>query len=95
MKTADATPYEIGKNYLIRTVTMIQAGRLKEVYEKELVLENASWVADTGRFGSALEHGIEKNNDCEIEMFQNNVIIGRGSIIDATIYNFSLPTQSK
>lgn len=72
------SPYVVGKAYLIRTVTMIQIGRLKWIGPKELVLEDASWVADTGRFHDALSNGTLN----EIEPFTGDVIIGRGSIVD-------------
>lgn len=73
-------PWEVGKNYLIRTVTMIDTGRLVEVTPQELVLEDAAWIADTGRFAQA----IEKADFGEVEPFPTGrVIIGRGSIIDA------------
>ena len=42
-------PFEIGVLYMIRTVTMIQTGRLVSVCPQELVLEDAAWIADTGR----------------------------------------------
>ena len=73
-------PWKIGKNYLIRTVTMIDTGKLVAVGPTELVLEQAAWIADTGRFTGAL-------NSCdfsEVEPFpEGRLIIGRGSIIDA------------
>lgn len=73
-------PWEIGKNYLIRTVTMIDTGVLVAVTEHELVLEEAAWVADTGRFAQA----VESASFGEVEPFPaGKVIIGRGSIIDA------------
>ena len=40
--TGEESVWEIGLCYLIRTVTMIQLGRLIKVTDKELVLENAS-----------------------------------------------------
>lgn len=83
--------WEIGKNYLIRTVTMIQLGTLKKVTQNELLLSNACWVADTGRFHDALEKGTLN----EVEMFQRDVIVGRGGIIDATEWLSDLPTISK
>ena len=77
---SDNSHWIVGKPYLIRTVTMIQTGRLVKVTDKELVLEEAAWIADTGRFSDALvtlEFG-------EVEPFPDGfVIIGRGSIIDA------------
>jgi len=83
--------WEIGMNYLIRTVTMIQLGKLKRVTDKELVLSEACWVADTGRFNEALEKGTLK----EVEMFQRDVIVSRGGIIDATEWLTELPKTSK
>ena len=43
-------PYEVGKNYFIRTVTMSYTGKLIWVGEHELVLESPAWIADSGRF---------------------------------------------
>lgn len=84
-RTAETTkvphPYEIGKNYHVRTVTMAIAGKLKAVYQNELVFENASWVADSGRFSEYLK---DTSNIKENEPFPNDVIIGRGAIIDCT-----------
>lgn len=84
-------PYKVGENYLIRTVTMIQIGRLESVGPQELVLSSAAWIADTGRFYDALKKGTLN----EIEPFPNEVIIGRGSIIDATVWTHKLPTEQK
>ena len=79
-KCAQDWPWVIGKNYLIRTVTMIQTGRLVAVTQQELVLEDAAWIADTGRFADALRTG--KFN--EVEPFPDgHVIVGRGAIVDA------------
>lgn len=76
---SDSSAWEIGKIYLIRTVTMIDVGRLVKVTDQELVLEDAAWIADTGRFNKMLK-GDEPN---EIEPFPDGrVIIGRGAIID-------------
>lgn len=89
--TADSHPWEIGKNYLIRTVTMIDTGRLVAVTEHELVIEDAAWVADTGRFADA----VAKSEFGEVEPFPaGRVIIGRGSVIDAVLIE-KLPRSQK
>ncbi len=76
-------PYKIGEIYLIRTVTMTLCGKLKWVGDKELVLEFASWIADTGRFSDALK---DVNVLEEVEPFpEGDVIVGRGAIVDAVI----------
>ena len=76
-------PYKIGEIYQIRTVTMGYVGRLKSVYQQELVLEDAAWIPDFGRWTQACETG-DYN---EVEPFRKGqpVIIGRGTILDAEI----------
>ena len=74
------SPFEIGAVYLIRTVTMFDTGRVLRVTPTEIVLEDAAWIADTGRFSEALK----KLDFNEIEPFPDGeVIIGRGAIVDA------------
>ena len=85
------SPFEIGKAYLIRTVTMINIGVVKSVGEKELVLSDCSWIADTGRYHNCIKDGTLE----EVEPYTDDVIIGRGSLIDATIWNHELPRNQK
>jgi hypothetical protein len=78
--TGDFVPFKIGAVYLIRTVTMADTGRVVAANDKWVVLENAAWVASTGRFSEALR----KCEFNEVEPFPDGrVIIGAGSIIDA------------
>ena len=90
LKAHDPSPWEIGKIYLIRTVTMIDTGRLVAVGPQELVLEEAAWIADTGRFADA----VRKAEFGEIEPFPDGrVIVGRGSVIDAVQITLTQRTQ--
>ena len=89
--SGESHPYQIGKNYFIRTVTMFYTGKLIKVTAKEIILSDAAWIADTGRFMDAIKMG--KLN--EVEPFQDDVVIGRGSLIDATIWNHPLPREQK
>lgn len=78
--TDNATAFVIGKPYLIRTVTMTNTGRVVKVTHHEVVLEDAAWIADSGRFSDALKSG----KFGEVEPFPDGqVIIGRGAIVDA------------
>lgn len=77
--------YEVGKMYVVRTVTMIDVGKLVSVSEHELVLEDAAWVADTGRWNNFLEKG--QYNEAE-PFPDGKVIIGRGAVIDACLWDF-------
>jgi hypothetical protein len=81
-KNVDIGPWEIGKKYFIRTVTMHLTGELVSVANNEIVLKDAAWIADSGRFNEALK---DINKCSEVEPFQNHVIVGRGSIVDATV----------
>lgn len=85
-------PYNVGANYFIRTVTHHHTGKLVQVTPQELVLEDAAWIADDGRFTEALA-SCQFN---EVEMFPkgSRVIIGRGSIIDAVEIT-DIPTSQK
>lgn len=80
---------EIGTVYFIRTVTHYFTGRLIWVGEKELAIEDACWIADTGRFNEFLK---DKNKVNESEPFPegSTVVIGRGALIDLVEYKPSL-----
>ena len=95
--SAQATdaPWVVGQNYIIRTVTMMHVGKLFAVYPTELVMVQDSWIADAGRWHLCLRDGIEAINDIEPFNPEDAVIIGRGSIIDATIWRHALPKDTK
>ncbi len=85
-------PYKIGANYFIRTVTHHHTGKLVAVTPHELVIENAAWIADDGKFSAALQ----TCEFSEVEMFPagSRVLVGRGSLIDA-VEIATLPTATK
>mgnify|MGYP003335140602 FL=1 len=92
---AQSHPYIVGENYLIRTVTMTLTGKLIGVGAKELVLESAAWIADTGRFSQSIADP-KASLFNEVEPFPDGkqVIVGRGSIIDAVQIS-TLPRSQK
>lgn len=79
--TYDSGPWVVGKKYFIRTVTMHLTGELVSVGQHELVLKNAAWIADSGRFNEAVR---DVSKCKEVEPFAAPVIVGRGAIVDAT-----------
>lgn len=88
-------PYEVGRNYFIRTVTMINTGKLVRVTGQELVLKNVCWIADTGRFSEQWEKkGDEAFDEVEPWPVGSEVIINRGAVIEATIIN-DIPLSKK
>lgn len=86
-------PFKIGKNYFIRTVTHHLTGQLVKVGAKELVLVDAAWIADDGRFMNTIRDGVIH----EVEPFPDGfeVIVGRGSIIDMVEWKHALPREQK
>ena len=86
-------PYKIGANYFIRTVTFHYTGKLTHVFEQELVLENCAWIPDDGRFSDALKNGVF--NEVEPYPATEPVMIGRGAIVDAQVFDHPLPTEQK
>ena len=77
--------WKLGDYYVIRTVTMIDVGRLVKITPNEIVLDNACWIADTGRWNVFLKEGKYR----ESEPFPEGiVIIGRNSLIDACKWKF-------
>lgn len=89
VQTPSFHPFKLGAVYLIRTVTMTQTGRLVDVTPAELVLEDAAWIADTGRFSEALR----TLNFKEVEPFPSGrVIVGRGALIDAVEISATVTT---
>lgn len=75
-------PFEIGGEYFFRTVTYHLTGRLVDVKGKFLILEDAAWIADSGRF-----HQFFTNPDSqlEVEPFGDRLVsLNIDSIVDAT-----------
>lgn len=82
-KPGKAGPWNLGKQYFLRTVTHAHVGTVVQVTEHEIVLMDASWIADTKRF-SQFVHG-NPQDGIEVEPFPRNkpVILNRGGLIDA------------
>lgn len=91
MKNKEVGVWKLGQAYFIRTVTMYLTGRLIKIEPQELVLEEAAWIADTGRFSDAMKTG----SFSEVEPFNGPIIVGRGSIVDAQEWALILPKEKK
>jgi hypothetical protein len=80
---------EVGKAYLIRTVTHYYTGRVVECSPIRIVLENSAWVAETGRFSDALKTG----KLSEVEPYPNQVIVSPFAVVDACEWAHELPRR--
>jgi hypothetical protein len=85
--------FEIGKNYIVRTVTMIYTGKLVAVGDKEIVLVDAAWIPETDRFMQFVAEG--KVKECEPYPDGRRVIIGRGGLMDAVVLEKELPRSQQ
>jgi len=89
-ESSSELPFEIGEAYLIRTVTYHILGRVKSIKGNFLVMEEASWVADSGRFNEAIGKGTLN----EIE-YAGPAIVGINAIADAYPWTHKIPRESK
>lgn len=91
VKIVEGVPFKIGEAYFIRTVTYFATGRVKAIVGQFLVLEDAAWIADTGRFSNALATGVLS----EVEPVEVDMFLNINSITDAFLWKFALPDKQK
>ncbi len=82
-----------GEKVFIRTVTHHYTGQVVAVTADEIVLTDAAWIADDGRFADALASG----ELSEVEPFPEGlpVRVGRGAVVEWTLWNHDLPREQK
>ena len=83
-------PFIVGKAYFIRTVTYHMIGKLERISGNFLVLSEASWIADSGRFSNAISKG-ELN---EVE-YVGDAIVAMTAIVDAFPWSAKVPKDTK
>lgn len=84
-------PFKVGDAILIRTVTMIDLGRVIAIGRDFIALEDGGWVADTARFSTMLETGALN----EFERAPSWFLVGRGAICDIFPWSHPLPKATK
>jgi len=80
----------IGKKFFFRGVTYHLLGRVKRKVGSFLVLEDASWIADSGRFMQTIMDGVVK----EVEPVEE-AYINLEAVVDFFPWKHSLPTVQK
>ena len=94
-KTFDM-PYEVGEAYFFRTVTYHTLGRVKKIVGDVLVLEEASWVADSGRLNEFVNDGkVYESSNCEIEPIEVEMYLHTSAICDSFKWKHKLPNKVK
>ena len=83
-------PFAVGKTYFIRTVTYHLLGKVDSIKGNFLVLSDASWIANSGRFGKAIKDG-----DLDEVEFCGDAIVSITSVCDAFPWMHELPKETK
>lgn len=82
--------FNVGDKVFIRTVTFHHVGQVVGVEDGFVKLEDAAWVADSGRFSVAITDGTLR----EVE-FVGEAYVNVSTIVDAFPWVHDLPTESK
>lgn len=80
-----------GESIFLRSVTYHYVGRVSRVTRSWVYLDDASWVADSGRFGAALANG----TIAEAERMPGTVRVARGAIVDVSEWRHPLPVETR
>lgn len=80
-----------GEKVFIRTVTHYYIGRVAESPEGWILLEDAAWIADTGRFSTALSTGELE----EVEPYPGSCLVALGAVVDVCGWAYALPRTVK
>lgn len=86
---------QVGTTYLITTSVFAWVGTLTHLGLREIVIEPACRVFDTGRFSAAVRHGLESQEASELEPVEGPVMLGRSAIVDAVVYPHPVPRTVK
>lgn len=84
-------PFEVGKAYFIRTCTYHLTGKVRSIVGGFLVLDDAAWIADSGRFMNTLKEGTLK----EVEPMPDGTIVSLSAVTDAAPWCHALPKEQK
>jgi hypothetical protein len=83
--------FTVGAAIFVRAVTHHYTGRLVAVTDSDIVLDDAAWIADDGRFSQALATG----ELSEIEPYPGRCVVSRGAIVDWCDWSHALPLAVK
>jgi hypothetical protein len=81
----------IGQNVIVRTVTYHYTGTLAARRDGYLTLNDAAWIADSGRWSEALRTGTLS----EIEPYPGACYVSEAAIVDVSLWPHPLPRTTK
>lgn len=80
----------LGGIVFVRTVTHYYTGRVKKIAGNFLVLEDAAWIADTGRFGNFMANTPQESLEVEP---MGDTMVNIETIVDISPYKTLLTIQ--
>ncbi len=80
----------VGEKFFFRTVTYHLTGRVKKVIGSIIEIENAAWIADSGRFMNAIKEGTLN----EVEPV-GRAFLNINSVVDFFPWKHALPEKQK
>lgn len=85
--------FQVGKNYLIRTVTMIYTGEFVGIEGDYILIKNAAWIPETARWMDTVASGMFN----EVEPYPDTAIVGinRQASLDVVEVDWKLPRDQK
>lgn len=87
------SPNRLGNKVFIRSVTHHYTGLIVGVSKDEILLKDAAWIADNGRFSAALASG--QFNEVEPYPADAIVAVARGAVLDTSDWKHDLPRTVK
>lgn len=91
MEIMDHPILKVGNKVFIRTVTFHFTGRVKEVTPATVLLSDAAWIAESGRWADTLSKGDLR----EVEPYPGEVAVERGAIVDSCLWSHDLPRDQR
>ena len=85
-------PFGVGDAIIIRTVTLIDLGKVVAIGSDFITLTDGGWVASTGRFHEMLKTGVLDEFERSDEPW---FLVGRGAICDVHPWRHAIPKVSK
>jgi hypothetical protein len=85
--------FNVGENVFLRKITMILTGRVVAIHDTYIELDNAAWIADTGRYA----HAVRTGEFSEVEPYPDYLVVKvpLGDLVDGFVTLWPLPRTQK
>lgn len=93
------SPLQVGKPVLVDATTRFYTGRVVELTDAEIVLEESAWIASTGRLADALARGtldeVEPVPSTGAGEANGVTSVSRGAVIAVQLWTHPLPREQR